>query len=65
MNNLFDPSTADYAHIAHDATCTVELTAEEVASVFAAHDFGTVPLHEKQRELLHSVIAKLKDQLHR
>lgn len=67
MNKIKSPFNSDmesYEHISQEATVTVELTAQEVAVIFAAYDYGTDALDSEQRDLLRLVIAKMKDQLH-
>lgn len=56
----------DYSHILRDEVqITVELTKEQQALIFWAFDFGTDNLTEEQQIALDSVIADLKNQLHR
>ena len=55
--------TADYSHIAREATVTVKITAAEMAAVLGAYDRGLDALDQDEREDLNAVIGKLKDEL--
>jgi hypothetical protein len=52
-----------YDNIASEATVTIDVTKEEVAAIFRAHDYGIGQTNNKEREALNAVMAKLKDQL--
>lgn len=41
----------------------VKLTSDEECAILQAHDYGIQRLHEESIELLHSVLAKLKDEI--
>lgn len=54
---------SDYSHIAHDATVTVSITADEMAAVLSAYDHGIDALDKDERKSLNNIIGKLKDEL--
>lgn len=60
---MFDFERADYSHVAHSATVTVDVTAEECAAIFRAFDYGFEYLDDDEYDLLNIVIAKLKHEL--
>lgn len=54
---------ADYSHIAHDATVTVNITKAEMAALLGAYDRGLDALDRDERDSMNAVIAKIKDEL--
>lgn len=60
---MFDFERVDYSHVAHSATVTVDVTAEECSAIFRAFDYGFEYLDDDEYDLLNIVIAKLKHEL--
>lgn len=63
MNDTLKVGKSDYSHIAHDATVTVSITADEMAAVLNAYDRGLDALDQDERNSLNDIIGKLKDEL--
>lgn len=51
-----------YAHIARDAKLSIQISAEEMAALFYAYDYGLDALDGESREKINQVLAKLKDE---
>lgn len=50
-----------YLYMVEGGTRTVELTAEEEAAILAAYDYGIPMMGHAEIQVLHAVLAKLKD----
>ncbi|RMX07044.1 hypothetical protein EBQ24_10250 [Allofranklinella schreckenbergeri] len=60
---MFDFNRPDYSHVAHSATVTVDITAEESAMIFHVFDYGVEYLDDDEMDLLNILFAKLKTEL--
>lgn len=54
----------NYDHIARDSEIKLSLSADEVKVIFKTFDRGLLSLSEEQANLLETVIAKIKTELH-